>query len=228
MKAGVIGVLSGEVDDYHSFHDTHEQEGTRFTHSFQINQTAHTDSGKEVLVGQAATQEVQEETSIQIDRDTGDIVVADEPLRKGKYTDFVLVPREFIAVKSGSGTFVYDLLSFEFDPLSVSRGSIDLNSYAERYYTAEGVDPWQVGFYGNIGNAEKGVVYGENVFSDDEIGEVLERSQLNQLGLQYEEDGYVMKTTLSESGYVEVYQPSNFEAADFAEYVMENIQEFME
>lgn len=122
---------------------------------------------------------------------------------------------------------MFDILSYQYNQ-DVTRANIDLNEYAEEYYTAEGVDPWQVGFYGNVGNAEKGVVYGENVFSDDEIGEVLERSQLNQLGLQYNEGEYVIKNTLSESGYVELYQPSNFVSTDFAEFVIQNLIQYME
>ncbi|AZQ14517.1 hypothetical protein DOS48_06545 [Halorubrum sp. PV6] len=71
-------------------------------------------------------------------------------------------------------------------------------------------------------------MYGENVFSDDEIGEVLERSQLNQLGLQFERDGQIIKTTMSESGYVEIYQPSNFESEDYAEFILNDLTSFME
>lgn len=228
MKAGVVGLVHGELESISSFHDTFERDGTEFTYSFQIENTDYTEDGHEVLSGQAATQEVEDETSVSVDRETGEIVVHDEPIKKGKHTRFVAVPDEFVAVKSGSGTFVFDILSFEYNISGVNRAEIDLNSYAERYYTAEGVDPWQVGFYGNIGNAEKGVVYGEDVFSDDEIGEVLERSQLNQLGLQWEEDGYILKTTMSESGYVELYQPSSYGSTEFSEFILNKVYEFME
>lgn len=228
MQAGVLGLVAGDLGDLSSFHDTFEQDGAELAHSVQVQDTDHTAAGQEVITGQAATQEVEDETSIQIDPDTGDIVVHDEPLKSGKYTRFVAVPDEFVAVESGEGTFVFDLLSYEYNISGVSRSTIDLNSYAEKYYSAEGVDPWQVGFYGNVGNAEKGVVYGEDVFSDEEIGEVLERSQLNQLGLQYEESDHIIKMTMSESGYVELYQPSNFESSDFAEFVIDNVIEFME
>ncbi|WP_127117508.1 hypothetical protein [Halorubrum sp. PV6] len=228
MKAGVVGLIDGSLDDVSSFHNTFEKDGTEFTHSFQVRNTNHTTGGREVISGQAATQEVEDDTNIHIDPDTGDISVQDEPLKKGKYTDFVLVPDEFVAVGSGRGTFVFDILSYEHSVNGLNRSTIDLNEYAERYYTAENVDPWQVGFYGNVGNAEKGVVYGENVFSDDEIGEVLERSQLNQLGLQFERDGQIIKTTMSESGYVEIYQPSNFESEDYAEFILNDLTSFME
>jgi len=227
MKSGVVGLIHGNIDDLSSFHNQFEREGTEFRHSFQVHNTDYTTSGKKVLTGQAATQEIEDSKSVTIDDGNGEIIVQEESTVQGKYTEFVAVPDEFIAVKSGAGTFLFDILSYQYNQ-DVTRANMDLNEYAEEYYTAEGVDPWQVGFYGNVGNAEKGVVYGENVFSDDEIGEVLERSQLNQLGLQYNEGEYVIKNTLSESGYVELYQPSNFVSTDFAEFVIQNLIQYME
>jgi hypothetical protein len=111
--------------------------------------------------------------------------------------------------------------------IDVQRAELDLNAYADEYYNADEINPWQVGFYGNIGDAEKGVVYGDDVFSDTQIGEVLERSQLNQLGLEYPVLGQELKVTMAESGYIEVYNPSNYETNEFAEYIYSEISDYI-
>jgi len=223
MRAGVIGTIDGKFDEIESFHQTQEQDGRRFTRSLQVNRTSHRDSGYSVYVGEAATQVIEDVESVKIDPETGEIGVGERPTKESKYTQFVAVPGLFIAVSSGSGTFAFDLLQSQHPGTHIERAELNLNAYADDYYTAEGVDPWQIGFYGNIGQAEKGVVYGENVISDDDIGDVLERSQINQLGLQYEMMDYDMKVTLAESGYVEVYNPSNIETEEFAEYIADEI-----
>lgn len=223
MRAGVIGTIDGKFDKIEPFHETQEQDGRRFTRSLQVNRTSHRDSGHTVYVGEAAIQVIEEVESVKIDPETGEIDVGEQPTKESKYTQFVAVPGSFMAVSSGAGIFAFDLLKSQHPGINVQRVELDLNAYADDYYTAEGVDPWQIGFYGNIGQAEKGVVYGENVISDDDIGDVLERSQINQLGLQYEMMDYDMKVTLTESGYVEVYNPGNIESEEFAEYITDEV-----
>lgn len=226
MKAGVIGSISGTFDEITSFCEVKQQDGVEFARSLQVTGSEDTDSGHRIYTGEAAIQDIEETERVDIDPETGEIEVSDNGVLTGKYTEFLVVPGELMVVGSGKGTFAFRLLEELHPGVHVERIELDLNSYAEEYYQAEEVNPWQVGFYGNIGDAEKGVVYGDDVFSDDEIGEVLERSQLNQLGLEYEILGHDIKVTMAESGYVEVYNPSNFESSDYADYLVEEILSF--
>jgi len=227
MRAGVIGNIHGEFSEIESFHSTTKQDGATFTRSLQVNQTKSLEDGSPVFIGEAATQVIEESESIVIESDTGDIEIAKRGHKEGKYTEFVAVPGEFMVVGSGDGTFAFDLLQEQHPGTRVERVNLDLNEYAKDYYKADGVNPWQVGFYGNIGSAEKGVVYGDNVIADSEIGDALDRSQVNQLGLEYEMLGYDMKMTMAESGYIEVYNPSNLESEEFAQYIQEEIMDYI-
>lgn len=228
MRAGVIGFVRGEFDEITSLHKSSTQDGVEFMRSLQISEEGTLDTGHRYYTGEAAIQDVEKEEYVRIDSDTGEIEVGEEGITKGKYTEFVTVPSEFIAVDSSTGTFAFRLLQELHPGIQVDRATLDLNTYADDYYQAPNVNPWQVGFYGNIGEAEKGIVYGEDVFSDDEIGEVLDRSRLNQLGLQYEMLGHDMKMTMTQSGYVEVYNPSNFDSGEFAEYLVTEILDYVD
>lgn len=223
MKAGILGLVVGELDDIDSFHQTQKQDGTQFSRSLQVEQVGTTEAGSPIYEGEAAIEEVEEIESVTIEQETGEIVVTEQPLREGKYTQVLIVPNEFAVVSSSAGRFAFDLVQETQPGITVSRSSLDLNEYANKYYDAPDVDPWQVGFYGNIGEAEKGVVYGEDVYNDEEMSEILERSQINQLGLRYDVLGHDIKMTMAESGYVEVYQPSNFSTEDFATYLEEEM-----
>lgn len=226
MQGGVLAEVEGEFEKPESFHKTHEQDGTTFTRSLQITQNEHLEAGQPVYKGEAAIEVVDEEKTVKIDSESGDIAVTTSPERSGKYAQFILVPGEVMVAESGDGDFVFDLLGETVPTADAVRTRLDLNRFAEDYYTASEVDPWQVGFFGNVGQAEKGVVYGEDIFDDDEIGDLLERSEVNQLGLEYEYRGEATKITTSRSGYVEVYQPSNLGFDDFAQYLVDEVVQY--
>jgi len=226
MQAGVIATIDGDFDELESSHQSDEKDGSTFNSSLQIRRVASSESGYQVYTGEAATQQMEDRESVKINSDTGEIEVGEYPTKESKYTQFVAVPGVFVAVNSGAGRFAFDLIQSQHPGTHIERTEFDLNAYADDYYTAEGVAPWKVGFYGNIGQAKKGVVYGENVVSDEDIGDVLARSQLNQLGLRYEMFGYDMKVTMTESGYIEIYNPSNLESEEFADYIVDEMLQY--
>ncbi|RBI59994.1 hypothetical protein DMJ13_20115 [halophilic archaeon] len=220
MKAGVLGVGQGEFGEVESTFEEIHQDGYTFKQCLEIQQSDTTDKGRKVQIGEAATQRIENKETITITDDNG-ITASEAPEKDTRFTEFLAVPDEFVVVKSGSGTFAFNLIQQQYPGSNIERAELDLNEFAEDYYEAS--NPWKVGFYGNLGNAEKGVVYGEDVFGDDEIGEVLDRSQLNQLGLQYEYEDQPLKMTMAESGYVEVYSPSNFDEFDYVDYIADEI-----
>lgn len=229
MKAGVIGTIDGNFDEINSQANSRQQDGTTFTQSLQINRKSHLDSGETIYHGEAAIEIVDEKETVNINEESGEIAVTTSSERTGKYTQFLVISDTMMVVDSGNGEFAYNLLQDFVPGISVQRANLDLNAYADEYYSADVVDPWQVGFYGNIGQAEKGVVYGEEVFNDDEMGDLLDRSQLNQLGLNFEEhDQGVEKVTMAQSGYIEVYLPSNMDGSKFADYLINEIVNYVE
>lgn len=227
MKAGVLGEITGTFDDVPSFVETSVKDGVEYARSLQVKNTGTLVSGARYFEGEAAIQDIDETERVAIDSESGDITVSEKGIKTGKYANFVIISDEIMTVGSGSGTFAFRLLQEAHPGVNVERVELDLNAYADDYYSADEVNPWQVGFYGNIGDAEKGVVYGDDVFSDTQIGEVLERSQLNQLGLEYPMLGQDLKVTMAESGYIEVYNPSNYETSEFAEYIATEISDYI-
>jgi hypothetical protein len=228
MQAGIFAEVSGEIDSLDSFHESYTQDGRTFNRSFQVQRRSHLDSGETLYEGEAAIEIIEEQDAISIDEETGNISVTAVPERTEKYTQFLVLSDTIMTVGSSAGEFAFDLLRSQVPGVGVQRVEIDLNSYADEYYTADEVDPWQVGFYGNVGQAEKGVVYGEDVFDDSEIGDVLERSMLNQLGLEYEVENERFKITTSRSGYVEIYNPSNIKSVGFIDFIVKELLEYFE
>lgn len=215
MKSGVIGVVSGEFEELNSEINTFTKDGEELHEAIEILDTVNSNLGK-AFYGRAAVEDVT--------RDEGP-VINDEQIEVKSYietetkmTEFLAVSGEFVIVENGSGTFAFNLIGRQAEVL-VERGRIDLDAYVD-YLQKQDRDEeaWQAGFYGNGGEAEKGVVYGNNVLKDSDVGGVLDLSDLNQLGVSYSTRDHSMKITVTESGYTNVYQPSNFESEDFLNF----------
>ncbi|PSP37904.1 hypothetical protein BRC71_07955 [Halobacteriales archaeon QH_7_65_31] len=217
MKAGVIGLVDGNFDELESFSETFTQDDTELSRCVEVRQTQVTDSGVPVQTGRVATQKLDEQETVEIN--DGQISVYETPDVTTLYTEFVSVPGEFVAVSSSSGIFAFDTIGRRTNT-NIQRAELDLDSYAESRPESS---PWKVGFYGHLGEADNGVVHGTSVLEDSDFGNVLQDAKKNQLGLEFTRDSEVMKITMADSGYVEVYQPSNYDSAEYAEFVVEEV-----
>jgi len=219
MKAGLIGLVDGEIDSIESFSRTTENRGYELREALEIRQTF-TDLSGDLIghSGRAAVQRVVENEDVEIGSE-GDITVGETPEVTTLYSEFLIVPNEFVAVGSGSGSFVFDLIG-SYTDTTVQEAEINLKSYSQ---TRPEANPWKIGFYGKQGNAENGVVHGDGLLDDDDLGEILIDTATNQLGLEFEKDGVVFKVFITESGYVEVYQPSNLDSAEYLNFVSSEV-----
>lgn len=212
MKSGIIGLISGESSKFESRHVVQEQDGYEFSRAIETDQPS-SDAQNQVQEGRALIQTVEEEEVAEVD-ESGRIYTSEEGRKKSKYSEFLVVPGEFVVVEGG-GEFVFDLLSSQLTSGTVQKASINLNGCLERI---DGT-PWQVGFYGKQGDTEKGVLYGDSIFTDEDLGEVAKNSKKNQLGMDHDFQGTSVRSTITESGYINIYQPSNMKSSEFAEYL---------
>ncbi|MFD1645564.1 hypothetical protein [Haloarchaeobius litoreus] len=228
MRAGVIGLPDFEFEPVESFSDTKKiSEDTTLTACLEVRRTD-TTSGVTFQTGRAALQELGSEEQVRIDQSDNSISVSENANTvKTKYTEFVLVPNEFVAVSNGGGTFAFEMIAGQTDAARISRAKINLDDLVRSYEDdkrPESAKTWQVGFYGNSGEAEKGTVYGDGIFSDRELGDVVAKLPKNQIGLIIKSDGEEdINMTATESGYVEVYQPSSYDAAEYADFILNHI-----
>lgn len=91
----------------------------------------------------------------------------------------------------------------------------------------DSIAPWQVGFYDADGQTEKGTLYGSDVLSDG-AGELLDGAAINQLGAVVDYDGIEFNLTITESGYVNIYQPSDFTTVDYLSFINTKVAPYLE
>lgn len=226
MKSGSLGVFDGDVEAVKSVQYTVEKEGFEATVCLDLKQSITNLEGKTVAIkGIAAEESVVERDSVEIGSDNT-ISVGTSPTLTWNTTEFLIIPDGLILTDSSSATFLYDILTNEFG-FNTNQAQIHLQAFRQELENREDLDvtPWKIGFYGRDGNADNGVVHGVDLLDDNEIGSVLGHNSANQLGLVFDRNSQRMKVFVTESGYIEVYQPSNFDTVDFVNWVVEDIQE---
>ncbi|WP_157231326.1 hypothetical protein [Halostagnicola larsenii] len=217
MDSGVIGLVDGSFEEPQSFKKSRQDGKFELNRALDIRKPLRGPNGMTAYQGHAAIQRVEKIDSFEFSG--GDIISTEERSKTTYYTEFVVVPDSFAVIDSGSGEFFFDLLNEQTDA-TTERANLDLYSFLNEHTSA---NQWQTGFYGNDGQAKKGTVFGENVLEDGDIGDVLTHSKLNQLGLEYEYDDFSTKMTITESGYLDLYQPSNLETEQFLQYIHDEI-----
>lgn len=217
MKAAVIGQVDGSFDRVEPVANVVPMNGHELAEQIDVTGVKRTPDGLDIDTGRAASQTVRDREAVTFTN--GSISLETESEISTQYTEFFAVPGEFVGVASSSGTFLFDLVAERTDT-TISRCEFDLDGLVEAFPDAT---PWKVGFYGHEGPADNGVIHGESVLEDSVFGTALESSKKNQLGLKLDRDGTEIKMAVTRSGYVEVYQPSDIDTAEFAAFVREDI-----
>lgn len=221
MKAGSVGIIESGTNRLDSFVETIEVEGhniNTLTQCIEITEDIPLSDGRRAQFGRAAIEDISEEESSEISED-GKVRTYKSNNKVVKTTELLFVPGSFAAVGSSSGKFAFPLIS-EYTNNDVSGAEIDIESLIEEYPEA---NPWKVGFSEHIGNAKNGTIHGEQLLTESELSDILMSSPKNQIGLEHTVNGTLIKDFITESGYVEVYQPTDISTKEFVEFIEEEL-----
>ncbi|MFC4448863.1 hypothetical protein [Halorussus aquaticus] len=217
MKAGVLGIVHDDFEVVDSFSDTVERGDRELERVLDVRRVFSLPSGEVAFEGRAAVERVVDRTTAELG--FGEVRIEETPGTEVRTTELVGVPGEFVVAGSGEGTFAFDLVSHD-TKADIERATLDLSAFLDGQTDAE---PWRAGFYDTDGNCENGVLHGTDLLADDRTAGLLDGAEFNQLGLDCSYGDRSLKMTAAESGYVEVYRPSEFETADFLQYLLDEV-----
>lgn len=221
MQAGILGVVHGASDSLDSRTFSASQEGVELQRCIDIEDQLQLDGGQEIVTGTVAREILNKREEPKIN--DGAVFVESTRDISTEMARFVIMPDDFVLLEPGSGSFAFDLIGREVEAL-VERAEIDLDAFvSDRPYA----DYWKYGFYNSGLNAENGVFYGFDVQEDKVVQDLLESSSANQIGVDYVYNDTPMKVTMSESGYLEVYKPNDWETAELADYILSDLSPYI-
>ncbi|WP_135827669.1 hypothetical protein [Halorussus halobius] len=217
MKAGVLGLVRDDFEVVDSFSETVEENDRALDRVLDVRRVFSLPTGHVAFEGRAAVERVVDRTTTELDY--GEVRLEETPETETRVTSVAGVPGEFVVAGSNAGTFAFDLVTSDTGA-DIERATLDLGAFLDAQSDAA---PWRAGFYGNDGNCENGVLHGTDLLDDDDLGGLLDDASLNQLGLDCSYGDHALKLTASESGYVELYRPGEFDTEAYLQYLLEAV-----
>jgi len=223
MKAGIIATTDATFENLDEFDRTVTKDGMEAREVLNLSGRFTDLSGDTIGIhGRLAIEEPVERDSVYVS-DEGEIAETQSTELEWQHTDFLIAPGQFvIAGKGGFTENLFRVLEAEAESY-INQANLNLRAYLEEN---EG-STWKMGFYGKEGNANNGVVHGSGVLEDSEVGRLLADHPLNQLGIEFENEGVNYKLFISENGYMEFYEPDDMESAEFITFIEENMMDYI-
>lgn len=193
--------------------------------SIQVEGRQEALDGIEVVTGEAALIRHEDVSGISIDSQTGEIYETDHTQERHIHVEFVAVPdppqgRGFVAVDSSAGTELFDAL-WSMTGARVQQANYDLDAFA-RYLEDHDADFWAVGW----SSGDEAGAWFPGPDSDEDITSKALGEEKNQLGFECMRGGERLHGTVAASGYLELYEPSHWDALGMARYLLEDARQF--
>ena len=195
------------------------------TVSIQVEERQETLGGVEVVIGEAATIKQEDVSGIGIDSQTGEIRETVRTEERCIHVEFFAVPNPpqgqgFVAVDAGAGTDLFHAL-WSMTGSRVREAKYDLDEFGG-YLEELHADFWAVGW--SSGDEAGSWFPGPN--SDEDITAKGLRERKNQLGFECMRRGEFFHGTVAASGYLELYEPSHWDALGMARFLLEDARQF--
>jgi hypothetical protein len=225
MNSGKLSLVDSDTDDFKSVYNQvsgGDSPFDIFAETILIDKQINLIHDKTAYKGRAAVENAEKISNKKIE-ESGEINDGKSIKKITKVTEFVLVPDEILIVNDSSGDFLIPLLNRN-TAHSVFEAKINLSEYIKRI---EDPEYWKVGFENRTDGAENGVLHGESVLRDSDIGGILDQSQKNQIGVTHQIDDGQAKSFVTKSGYLELYEP-DYDIEEYIQYVFDYIEDCLQ
>lgn len=215
MQRGIIGCAEGAFSRVEPMRKARFEDSEELIDQIDVTSVKRTPDGLDINQGVAASQKITDTMDVTLNgggiesRETTELVT--------RYTEFLAVPDEFVAVDSKTGRFLFELLSQDTET-EFSRATVDLQGVLDDELHDS---VWKVGYFDPDDPSRNGVVHGEEVLRSGEYDDQLASTEPNQLGMTLTVDGENYKVFLTQSGYLDIYRPRDLEPEEFASFIQE-------
>jgi hypothetical protein len=225
MNSGKLALVDSDTNDLTSVYN--EVSGgdspfDTFAETILIDDQINLSHSGTAYKGRAAVESEEKITNKEIE-ESGEINNNKSIEKIIKITEFVFIPDELLIMNDSSGDFLIPLLNRN-TAHSVFAAKINLSECIKRI---EEPEYWKVGFENRADGAENGVLHGENVLRDSDIGGILDQSQKNQIGITHQINEGRAKSFVTKSGYLELYEPDH-ELKGYIQYIFDYIKDCLQ
>lgn len=220
FTTGHIARASGEVDNLTNLQGneyTRDKQGHELKSAITFNNQIMDVSGDTIAIsGQAARQELN--SSQEVCPIDGDIQVTTQKRPEWKHTDFWAVKTtdgsDFVVAENSGGVFAFDLLE-NITGLEFTKVRFQLDDIRSDF-----PGQWVGGFEKRSGQVESGLLYGNEIEDDTEMGDPFRQtSNKNVIGPKISYRGNDLKLKIGRDGWVQVVKPGTYQRESYLRFV---------
>lgn len=220
MKKGAIAKCIGDFEsiDTSDYPLTETRLGETLRRTLNVDGAQTDFQGNAAIVGRGARQDARTVKRLDIS-ESGELVQQNDDVEvTTEAGEFMVSAGEYIVAESTKKTFLHTLVAAATDTES-KRYDVDIDGLIDAHPDAT---YWMGGIYDKDGDADTSDAYGDgDIFEDEDFGEVFRNSKKNRIGMMFEFETQTVKMLVTESGYVEVYRPSDFDTLQFKRLIDE-------
>lgn len=216
--SGHIGSVGGPITGISDYEHTWEQDGYELNAYINLDEKIMDLGGNSIARhGRAAEQQLSEKEVPDVETG-GNISIQTKQEPEWVWTDFWIVkqdnPGNFVVVKNSDGLFALELLS----------NSIGTNIEKVRFNLEEILSDfpgqWVGGFEERPGRVQSGLLYGDDIEDDIEMGDPFKRtSNKSVIGPKIEYRGQELKVKVGVDGYVQIVSPGTYSRDSYLSFL---------
>jgi hypothetical protein len=220
FTSGVVGVIDGGIGDLETYHNNYIEGDRSLEEHVSFGQSI-TDLSGEIVgkKGTAAKQIIDDVESPSIQ--DGEINIRSQKETVWRWTEFWLAFNgdgpDFVLVKKHNSGFPFGLLSDALDQ-RVKRASFNLEDMIRDY-----PGQWTGGFGERQAKVQSGLLWGDDIEDDTEMGDPFISSSKNLIGPTIQYRGQKLKTKISSEGFVQIVDPNDYSREAFIAFVEEMV-----
>ena len=218
FMSGVIATIDGELGEPQDFHHTWEKDDYQLSAHINFNRKSMNLKGDVIAHhAKAAEQKLEKEEAADVDED-GVIKVQEKLTPVWKMTEFWIVqkqnPGNFIVARNSEGTFVFDLFS-KATGTDIEQVKFDLDEIVSDF-----PGQWVGGFEERPGRVQSGLLYGDDIEDDIEMGDPFQRTRnKNVIGPKIDYRGQKLKVKVGADGWVQIVSPGSYPRDAYLDFI---------
>lgn len=203
FTSGRIAVIEGQSEELSDYQDTFQSNGRELEALVSVDQDI-VDLKDSVVArtGLAAQQQLEESDDVQLQN--GDIDIGRTQDIEWVWTNYWVVPDEFIVVGSTKGEFAFELLEEVLDA-KIKRVNFNLSEIIDDY-----PGQWMGSFEERADNVQRGTLYGDRIEDDPDMGNAFLESSKRQIGPWINYGDESLKVRIGREGWAQVVSPGTY------------------
>lgn len=211
MLSGHIASIESSNDDISEFQSV-VPDTAEFEKYVNIENEFTLSTGSEVTQGFAVEEYPQEYEAVDVDGNgNGEISVGTKERVEKKWTRYWILEDEYVIVENAKGKFAFKLIEAALD------GEVEGLSLNLAQIVRDHPGQWMGGFEERSDNVRNGILYGDSIEFDGDMGDAFLNSDKKMIGPDIDYGGEALRLRIG-GGWFQILSPGDYTREEYLEF----------